>query len=372
MMDSQVNFSTLHTASGRVFKLATLNVPSRLNPLSLEMIDLLAPQLAAWAQDEQVVGVILNASGEKAFCAGGDVLDLYRSIRSTRSGEVPVRAASFFEREYRLNHHIHRYPKPILCWGHGAVMGGGIGLMVGASHRVVTPTSRLAMPEIRIGLFPDVGGSWFLPRLPGKAGLFLALTGAQLNSSDACFLGMADYALPEGRLSTVLDQIVAEAWQGEPESDSARLSHLLEKYVEIDMPQSTMALHLARIDKVIGRDTISDIAPRLAALARDEDACLAQAGVNFVKGSPTSAVVAFEMQRRCRHLSLGEVFQLEYQAAVGCATHPDLVEGIRALLVDKDRHPRWQASSLDEVTFDQIEAQLAPRFRGQHPLADLT
>jgi enoyl-CoA hydratase/carnithine racemase len=371
-MDAPVNFNLLRTASGWTFGHATLNASGSLNSLSLEMIGLLAPQLAAWAQDEQVAGVILNASGEKAFCAGGDVLDLYRSIRSTPSGEVPVRAATFFEREYRLNHQIHTYPKPILCWGHGIVMGGGIGLMVGASHRIVTPKSRLAMPEIGIGLFPDVGASWFLPRLPGRAGLFLALTGAPLNASDACFSGMADYALPVGKLPDVLDHIVAEAWQGNMEADSARLSHILERHVETDLPSPKLALHLARVDKTIGRDTLGDIAPRLATLSRDEDAWLAQAADSFVSGSPSSVTLAFEMQRRCVHLSLGRVFQLEYQAAVGCTMHPDLAEGIRALLVDKDRYPRWQPGSLDEVKPDWVAAHLALPLPGPHPLADLS
>src|SRR4051812_9250897 len=146
-MPDPVLFSTIATASGHVFGRATLNAPASLNALSLAMIDLLAAQVDAWIADPQVAGLVLDAAGDKAFCAGGDVVALHRSISETPPGTVPRHAAAFFEREYRLDHRLHTAPKPVLCWGHGIVMGGGIGLMAGASHRVVTARTRLAMPE---------------------------------------------------------------------------------------------------------------------------------------------------------------------------------------------------------------------------------
>ncbi len=226
-MNASVTFSTIPTASGHVFGRATLNAAANLNALSLEMIDLLAAQFDAWAVDSQVVGVMLDAAGDKAFCAGGDVVALHRSIRVTERGRVPQQAATFFEREYRLDHRIHTYPKPVLCWGHGIVMGGGIGLMADASHRVVTARTKLAMPEITIGLYPDVGGSWFLGRAPGRSGLFLALTGAPLNASDACFAGLADIQLRHEDQGNVIEAIADERWTGRQVEDAARLSHLL-------------------------------------------------------------------------------------------------------------------------------------------------
>jgi enoyl-CoA hydratase/carnithine racemase len=371
-MDASVLFRRLETASGLAFGHATLNQPASLNALSLEMIDLLLPQLAAWAADDGIAGVILDSCSEKAFCAGGDVVDLYRSIRSTPPGQVPGRAAAFFEREYRLDHLIHCYPKPLLAWGHGIVMGGGIGLLAGASHRVVTAKTRFAMPEITIGLYPDVGGSWFLQRMPGRVGLFLALTGAPLNASDALFAGLADFALPQDDLPALLAAIVAERWQGDCQADAARLDHLLARRVTQDLPASPLREQLPRINELIGRDPLQQIAPRLTALASDPDPWLAQAGANFAKGSPTSAALAFELQHATRHASLAEVFRLEYQASVGCCLQHDFAEGVRALLVDKDRKPVWQPATLAEVTPGLIEAHLAPHFAGLHPLADLT
>ncbi|MBN9425913.1 MAG: enoyl-CoA hydratase/isomerase family protein [Burkholderiales bacterium] len=367
-----VLFDTLATASGHRFGRVTLNVPGSLNALSLAMIDLIDPQLRAWADDPQVAGVVLDAAGDKALCAGGDVVALYRSIRAAVPGSVPAEAAAFFEREYRLDYLIHRYPKPFLCWGHGIVMGGGIGLMSGASHRVATPKTRLAMPEIGIGLYPDVAGSWFLQRVPMHAGLFLALTGAPLNAGDACFAGLADFVLRHEDHDAVLQAIGAAHWRGEQGADAAQLSHVLERAGSgVERPASPLRAQLDRIAAVVGHDRLDDIAPRLAALADDSDPWLAQAGSAFIKGSPTSAALSIEMQRRTRHASLADVFRLEYQASVACCMHHDFAEGVRALLVDKDKNPRWQPATLAEVTPAHIDAHLAPQFAGEHPLADL-
>jgi len=371
-MNAPVIFSTIPTASGHVFGRATLNATASLNALSLEMIVLLAAKFDAWAEDAQVAGVMLDAAGDKAFCAGGDVVALHRSIRATERGRVPQQAATFFEREYRLDHRIHTYPKPVLCWGHGIVMGGGIGLMAGASHRVVTARTKLAMPEITIGLYPDVGGSWFLGRAPGRSGLFLALTGAPLNASDACFAGLADIQLRHEDQGNVIEAIADERWTGRQVEDAARLSHLLEaRSAGVQGPPSPLQSLLARIDAVIGHDSLEDIAPRLLALAGDESPWLANAAAAFAKGAPTSARLAIEMQRRARHLSLADVFRLEWQASVGCCMHGDFAEGVRALLIDKDKSPRWRPATLAEVDDALIASMLAPRFEGAHPLADL-
>ena len=371
-MNAPVTFSTIPTASGHVFGRATLDAAGSLNALSLEMIDLLSTRFDAWAADSQVAGVVLDAAGDKAFCAGGDVVALHRSIHATERGRVPHEAATFFEREYRLDHRIHTYPKPVLCWGHGIVMGGGIGLMAGASHRVVTARTKLAMPEIAIGLYPDVGGSWFLGRAPGRSGLFLALTGAPLNASDACFAGLADIQLRHEDQDDVIEAIADERWTGRQVEDAARLSHLLEaRSAGVQGPPSPLQAMLARIDGVIGHDSLEDIAPRLLALAVDESPWLANAAAAFAKGAPTSARLAIEMQRRARHLSLADVFRLEWQASVGCCMHGDFAEGVRALLIDKDKSPRWRPATLAEVDDASIASMLAPRFEGAHPLADL-
>lgn len=369
---SPVLFGTITTASGLCFGHATLNAPASLNALSADMVDLLDPQLRQWADDARVAGVVLDAVGDKAFCAGGDVVGLYRSIRATAPGQVPMDAATFFEREYRLDHLIHRYPKPLVCWGHGIVMGGGMGLLAGASHRVATAKTRMAMPEIGIGLYPDVGGSWMLSRMPGRTGLFLALAGASLNAADALFAGLADFVVPHERHGVLLERIAATAWSGECDADAALMSGLLGALSNgHEWLTSPLRMHFDRINDVIGHDRLVDLAPRLRALASDEDPWLAQAGQAFARGSPTSAALGMEMQRRARHLSLADVFRLEWRASVGCCMRPDFAEGVRALLVDKDKTPRWQPAHLDEVTTELIAAHLRPRFEGAHPLADL-
>lgn len=364
-------FQRLQTASGHVFGHATLNVPGALNALSIEMVDRLDPQLRAWAEDPCVVGVILDAAGDKAFCAGGDVVALHRAIRAAPPGQVPVDAAAFFEREYRLDYLIHTYPKPVLCWGHGIVMGGGIGLMAGASHRVATPGTRLAMPEISLGLYPDVGGSWFLPRAPGKLGMFLALTGAPLNAADACFAGLADFVLDAGALPAVIETLGHERWQGQCDADAACLSHVLVRHTAADRPAAKAVGALGRIDEIIGHDDLMNAAERLKALEGDAEPWLAQSARAFAKGSPTSAGLSFLMQKRARHSSLADAFRLEYQASVGCCVHEDFAEGVRALLIDKDKRPSWRPDSLERVTRAHLESLLRPRFDGAHPLADL-
>lgn len=367
-MEDCVLFGEFGTACGRRFGHATLNSSATLNALSLDMIKRLGPMLAQWANDAQIAGVVLDAVGDRAFCAGGDLQLLYASMRDTRDGQVPLRAAEFFEREYRLDYHIHTYPKPILCWGHGIVMGGGIGLLAGASHRVATLGTRLAMPEISLGLYPDVGGSWFLRRAPGKSGLFLALTGASLNASDARFVGLVDFVLAHEHKDQVLAAVAAARWFDGADDNSAQLSRILGQNALRDgLPESRVRKYYDLIDTTIGHDSLADIAQRLQVLTQHDDAWLAQAATTFVRGSPTSAALSFALWRRVLHLSMADVLRLEYHVSVACARFGDFAEGIRALIIDKDRNPRWRPASLAEVTDAHIQSFIEP----PHPLADL-
>lgn len=367
-MEDCVLFDDIVTASGRRFGRATLNSAATLNALSLDMIDRLAPMLSKWADDPGIAGVVLDAVGDKAFCAGGDLQLLYASMRDTPHGEVPLRAAQFFEREYRLDYQIHTYPKPILCWGHGIVMGGGIGLLAGASHRVGTPRTRLAMPEISVGLYPDVGGSWFLRRAPGRSGLFLALTGAPMNALDARFVGLVDFVLAHEQKAQVLASLEAGHWSDNRDENSAQLSRILgQAAMHEGLPESQVRKHYDLIDATIGHDSLADIALRLQALGSHDDPWLSQAAMTFVKGSPTSAALSFALWRRVLHLSMADVLRLEYHVSVACARFGDFAEGIRALIIDKDRNPRWRPASLAEVSDAYIQSFMQPA----HPLADL-
>jgi enoyl-CoA hydratase/carnithine racemase len=359
-----VLFDEIATAGGQRFGVATLNAPASLNALSVDMVRLLTPQLRAWASDAGVVGVLLQATGEKAFCAGGDLRHLYTTLRECGPGRNAY-AERFFAEEYELDYLIHTYPKPFLCWAHGIVMGGGVGLMAGASHRVVTAQSRIAMPEINIGLYPDVGGSWFLRRAPGRTGLFLAFTAAPLNAADAVFCGLADLLVPQEHKPQVLEAIAATAWQGEAKADRATLSRLLADAAEgSSVPPSKLREHFDAINSLMAGDDLRDIAERLRAL-RSDDAWLQTAATTFTKGAPSTAAISFELWQRVHHLSLAEVFRLEYWVSLGCCAHADFAEGIRALLIDKDRQPKWTPSTIEDITSEFVEDHF--RARGEMP-----
>ena len=359
-----VLFDEIATAAGQRFGVATLNAPASLNALSVDMVRLLTPRLRAWAADAGVAGVLLQASGEKAFCAGGDLRQLYTTLGEC-GPERNVYAERFFAEEYELDHLIHTYPKPFLCWGHGIVMGGGVGLMAGASHRVVTPQSRIAMPEISIGLYPDVGGSWFLRRAPGRTGLFLAFTAAPLNAADAIFAGFADVLVPQERKSSVVDRIAATAWTGDAKADRAELSRILAAASEgTQPPPSKLREHFDTINTLMAGDDLVDIATRLRALQSD-DPWLQAAGTTFTKGAPSTAAISLELWRRVHHMSLAEVFRLEYWVSLGCCAHADFAEGIRALLIDKDRKPQWKPARIEDITPAFVNDHF--RSRGEMP-----
>ena len=355
--------------------IATLNAPRTLNGFSLPMAHLLQRQLSAWADDAGIALVVLQGAGEKAFCAGGDLHSLYKAMRAyTGQGCSDVRdnayAAEFFAVEYRVDHFIHTYPKPILCWGHGIVMGGGLGLMSGASHRVVSERSRLAFPEISVGLFPDVGGSWLLNQVPGHGGLFLALTAAPLNAGDAIYAGLADLHIAEERRSAVFDALLQVAWGDDAHDNHTRLGHLLQSFAS-DAPTGPLLANAALIDTLCEGDDLATIIERIAGLQTD-DAWLQGAQKTQAAGSPGAARLAFELHRRAAGGSLADAYRLEYIAGLHCAAHGDFAEGIRALLIDKDRTPRWHPPHLADATPQWAAAFfVSPWPADQHPLADL-
>lgn len=366
-MSAPVLFEERDAVGGKRIGIATLNQPATLNGLSLDMVDLLAERLDAWATDAGIALVVLQGAGGKAFCAGGDLHSLYRAMQEPGSG-YPL---EFFSREYRLDYAIHAYPKPVLCWGHGIVMGGGIGLMAGASHRVVTEASRLAMPEIGIGLFPDVGGTWMLSRAPGATGRFLALTGASIDASDALYAGFADHAVSSERHGELLDVLAATAWRGEAQADAAMLDVLLRGFALPALPEGPLQRLRSSIDACCSGASLEAAVVAIAQTALDE-AWWQKAQAALARGCPSSIRLSWELQRRASRLSLAEVFALELIAGLHCATHGDFAEGIRALLIDKDKNPRWNPATLAEADSDFIEAFFtAPWAAGAHPLADL-
>ena len=364
-------------ANGVRIGVARLNAEKTLNALSLEMIDLLTERLCVWAVDPGVVLVVLESAGEKAFSAGADLRKVHESMlahhASAQRDDIRgnAYAAGFFGREYRLDYAIHTYPKPVMCWGHGIVMGGGVGLMSGASHRVVTNESRVAMPEITIGLYADVGGSWLLGRMPGATGLFLALTGARLQASDTLFVKLADYCIDHARKPAVLDALMAQQWTGSPAENDRLLSAVLYRFAAADLPHGPLRRHFDLINKLCGHGQLQEIVSAITGL-KTEDAWLVKAGSTLAAGSPSTAALSCELQRRARYLSLADVFRMEFVASLHCARRADFAEGIRALLIDKDQRPRWQPPSLAQVTPEWTEGFFASPWKAhEHPLADL-
>lgn len=375
-MTESVLFERVPAQGGRVLGMATLNRPQALNGLDLDMCRRLLAQLQSWAHDDAVALVVLQGAGEKAFCAGGDLHALYAGMQANQGGAAwdNQYAREFFDVEYRLDYLIHTYPKPILCWGDGIVMGGGVGLFNGASHRAVSDTTRFAMPEISIGLFPDVGGTWMLAHLPAGVGHFLALSGAQINASDCLFLGLADAFLPQARYQALLAGLSQFDWRGDRAMLDRRLHQCLDEARAGARPApGPLEQHYAALRELCAGRDFERICQGLLQWQGSEDAWLARAAQTFAKGSPGSARLSHTLLERVRHLSLDDVFRLEYIVSLQCGVQGDFQEGIRALLIDKDKQPRWNPDTLDRADADWVERFFAPSWpQGMaHPLADL-
>jgi enoyl-CoA hydratase/carnithine racemase len=375
-MNAPVLFQELAAQGGMKIGVATLNSPKTLNGLSLDMCRLLGQQLTRWSDDPDIALGIMNGAGEKAFSAGGDLHGLYKAMQDNTSGQAWANtyAREFFDIEYRLDYQIHTYNKPVLAWGSGIVMGGGVGLFMGASHRVVSETTRFAMPEISIGLFPDVGGTWMLARLPDGIGTFLALTGAQLGASDCQLLGLSDYVVETANWNALLSALQQQAWSNDRVHNDALLRRLLlQKQPAQALAAGPLQTHFQLLRQACDGSDFLQVVQSINALADHADPWLQRAAKTFLAGSPGSARLSFTLLDRVRFMSLADVFRQEYIVSLQCGVQGDFQEGIRALLVDKDKQPRWNPAS-----YEQADASWVQRFFRQpwpdsveHPLADL-
>lgn len=373
MSDLPVLFSELPLNNGQKIGVATLNAPRALNALSLEMIDQLLAKFETWASDQQIAAVWLEGMGDKAFCAGGDIVALYRSMTEYTGGTDPAKenpyAESFFTTEYKLDYLIHTYPKPLIVWGNGIVMGGGMGLFAGAAFRVVTETSRLAMPEITIGLYPDVGGSWFLNRMPGRCGLFLGLTGANFNATDAIFVGLADRFITHDQRNKVLAALEEAPWREDHFRTVSQVLREFEEKSKTAKPTSFIVANFVEIQDLTDADSDLERVKKIMAY-EGEDKWLKRAASSLAAGSPTAMLLIQEQLRRTRYASLREVFQQELNLSVQACLKGEFAEGIRALLIDKDKNPRWTYPNVDAVEKQWIDSFFEPLWEESplHPL----
>lgn len=370
MSDSPVLFEELSCASGKLGRI-TLNVEGTLNSLTLDMVDLLQAQLDTWANDAELAAVFIEGAGEKALCAGGDVQALRNSAIEQPGGPCEY-AEAFFSREYRMNYTLHSYAKPLICWGHGIVMGGGLGVMSACSHRVVTERTRIAMPEVTIALFPDVGGSWFLNHMPGRAGEFLALTGASINAADAIYTGIADRFIGSEHKQSVLEQLQQLSWSSDEEANHALVRAVLRPFAEQSIgswPAGQVEPHMASINALCDGDSIHDIIDNITGLETD-DPWLLKARDSLAGGSALAARWIHRQLWETRHSSLKEVFQQEIQLVTNIVRYPEFAEGVRALLVDKDRTPAWAYPGSREVPEDVLDSFFTAPW-DSNPLANL-
>lgn len=378
MVAEAVLFEEIGSASNHKVGVATLNSPKTLNGLSLQMCTLLDEKLQHWAQDDAVVAVVICGAGGKAFCAGGDLHGLYNSMLDSKPGDAWSNqyARDFFETEYRLDYRIHTYKKPIICWGSGIVMGGGVGLMIGASHRVVTETTMLAMPEITIGLYPDVAGTWMLSRLPKGIGEFLAFTGSRLVAADCLHYGLADRYCESISYDDLLKTLSNTKWGTESKDHYAQVDLALDKHVanSTTLEMGALQKHSDLIRSLCNRSDFSQICNTISNFKNNPDPFLARAAVSFSSGSPGSARLSHTLLQLARNSSLADTFRREFVASIHCCAEPDFREGIRALLIDKDKSPNWQPASIEDASEQWVQRFLEIPWdqNQQHPLDDLS
>ncbi len=348
-----------------------LNRPEALNALDLEMILTIKNQLNEWKKDSRLSVVFLHGEGNKAFCAGGDVKGIYSSIVSAReNNEDPGQAVQpFFENEYRLDYLIHTYPRPVVVWGHGFVMGGGMGLFLAGSHRVMTDSSALSMPEISIGLFPDVGASHILSRLPFEIGWYLALTGCRLNSLEAQFLKITDFYFKKEEKEKAIQALVSSSFK-----DGEELNLILknvQKEKTSFSQKNWIEKNKNKIVSLFESKKLKDIYKKFYDSVIETDKKWEKNRQAFLRGSPTSAGIICEQLKRTKTYSLKEVFQTDLILALNCARNFDFSEGVKTLLVKRKGLPQWKSDSMEDVNELQIKEYFNSPHEWVNPLQDL-
>ncbi|WP_313444053.1 enoyl-CoA hydratase/isomerase family protein [Brevundimonas sp.] len=338
MSDAEI-ITRIENGVGRI----TLNRPKAIHALNRAMCEAMTEALLAWRSNPSISSILVDHAGERGFCAGGDI----RMIAESGAGDASV-AKAFFLAEYRLNHLMFDYPKPIIAIVDGIVMGGGVGISEPADIRVATERTTYAMPETGIGLFPDVGGGWFLPRLPGQTGVWLALTGARLKAADTVALGIHTHFVPADRVEALKADLMGEA--ADPSSVVARHAE--------DAGPMPLSAHREAIDRLFAFDTVEEIFQALE--ADGSDWALKQLETLKTK-SPQSLKVSLRQIRTGATLnSFADNMAMEYALGGRVVRTHDFQEGVRAVIVDKDNAPKWSPAKLSGVTDETLDALFAP------------
>ena len=353
-----------HVANGT--GIITLDRPKTLNSLSLEMVRALTAILREWQDDASVAAVVLKSSSEKALCAGGDIRFFYNVGHGGLQGGSAL-LEDFFTEEYALNHLIHFYPKPYIALMDGVVMGGGMGIAQGGPDcglRIVTERTKMAMPEVNIGLFPDVGGSHFLSHAPGQLGMYLGLTGLTIGAADALYIGLADVFVPSEQLPALEALIGATPGAGLPEAIRAFAAPFSEQAGAAELQAQR-----APIDAHFGAPSVAAI---MASLEGDATPFAQRALKAMRQRSPLLMCVTHELLQRGAALGVADCLRLERSLVRRNFEHGEVLEGVRALVVDKDNLPQWNPPTLEQVTPDMVARFFEPVWPDYaHPLRQL-
>ncbi len=326
--------------------LLTLNRPKALNALTLTMVREMRRALDAWASDPAVTRVVVVGAGGRAFCAGGDIRVLHDLGKAGRHDE----ALQFWREEYELNILIKRYPKPYVSLVDGIVMGGGVGVSINGSHVVAGEKIVFAMPEVGIGFFPDVGGTYFLPRIPGEIGAYFALTGERMKQGDALSTGLATHAMASDRFGEVLDALCGRE----------TVDLVLEGFADVATQPASVTARRAAIDACFRYDTVEAIMEALAAAEAAGDEWCGQTLRTMMTKSPTSMKIALAQVRAGRAMEFEAAMTTEFRIVSRICLGHDFYEGVRAVIIDKDNTSRWSPATLAEVTPAMVEAYFAP------------
>lgn len=356
-----ITYELLAANDGNRLAVMTFDKEKVLNAQDLPMVKEIARLLTDWQKQSDIVAVVMRGAGERAFCAGGDIKGLYYALTDGQ----PELTAQFFENEYALMYQIHTYTKPIIAWGNGIVMGGGLGLLAGASHKIVTETTLMAMPEVSIGLFPDAGGSYFLNRMPNKVGLFLGLTGSRITGADAYYLGLADFAINSTHYQVMIDKLLSAHWKTGDENKAVATAVLAQLHQSDIVLHSRIIEELPAINQLMNAGGLKDIDIAIKNYNGNSELLLS-AKEFYVKGSPITKALNYRLYFYSKTLSLKEILTLELHAAIACCVKGDLKEGVRALLIDKDKNPNWKFE-LSEIDDSYIDDYLKSPYEQTHP-----
>lgn len=315
-----------------------LNRPRALNALDLVMVDMMMGQLKSWETDPSIKAVVIEGAGEKAFCAGGDIRGLY----DARQADDEEMLDAFYRREYHLNHYIAQYPKPYIALMDGITMGGGVGVSIHGRFRVVTERTLFAMPETGIGFFPDVGGGYFLPRCAGQIGMYLGLTGARIRAADCLYAGLATHGVQSGDLDAIKSALANCTYDGDA---FAVVDDILTGH-GTSFGDAPLAGLRDAIDRTFSGNSVAAI---FDALEREDSDFGRQTREVLASKSPISLCVSFEQIRQGANMTLAEVLNMEYRLSQRMVCKPDLFEGVRAVIVDKDHAPKWQHADIGQV-----------------------